>query len=394
MRLLMLAPGPPSAAGKGYQVRLYNQILVLAERHEITLLTFVGKQGLDPKIVTACKKVVGVPWSARMGAQAALMHAATLPLTVGLYRTGRMIAALTEELRAGAYDLAHLQLVRMAPYLNETRGLPTVLDLLDAYELNMRERARAATVGIRQLFELEARRLGAFEHKAIGEANLSLLISRRDLAFLGNPPSARVQPNGVEPRPLHGEPPAREATSAILTGTMSYFPNADAAVWYATEIMPLVRSAVPSATFRIVGREPIAAVARLASLPGVSVKGAVPVIAEDLARAMVSVCPVRLGSGLQTKVLEAMAVGTPVVATSKALEGIPEDLHRYVHLADSPATFAGEVARILNEPGPALELAGAGLEAIERGHTWRHSVRHLEILYEELVASRPAPPRQ
>jgi len=111
----------------------------------------------------------------------------------------------------------------------------------------------------------------------------------------------------------------------------------------------------------------------------------VPVVAAELARASVAVAPVRLGSGMLTKVLEAMAVGTPVVATSKALEGIPEDLHRFLHRADSPETFATEVVNILKDPAPALKTAADGLGAIRREHTWSRSVSELESLYDEAV---------
>lgn len=277
----------------------------------------------------------------------------------------------------------------MAPYLGAASHVPVVLDLLDASELNMRERARAASPGTRQLFQLEARPLGAYERKAIATASLSLLISRRDLEYLGDPPFARVLPNGIDPEPVRPSPPARSDTSVVLTGTMSYFPNTDAAIWFATEILPLVRAGAPSAEFRVVGRDPIASVRRLGTLPAVTVTGAVPVVAVELARAAVSVCPTRFGSGLQTKILEAMAVGTPVVATSKALEGIPEDLHAYLHRADSAAAFSGEVVRILKDPEPARELAKKGLEAIRRRHTWRHVVDELERLYEEAVAAAP-----
>jgi glycosyltransferase involved in cell wall biosynthesis len=172
----------------------------------------------------------------------------------------------------------------------------------------------------------------------------------------------------------------------IFTGTMSYFPNSDAAVWFATEIWPLVRAAIPSATLRVVGRGPTQAVRQLDRLPGISVTGAVPKIASELARANVAVAPVRLGSGMLTKVLEAMAVSTPVVGTGKAFEGLPGDLHPFLHRADSPAEFADEVVRILKDPGPALKLAANGLEAIRRDHTWSRSVSQLETLYDEAIA--------
>jgi glycosyltransferase involved in cell wall biosynthesis len=387
MRVLMATPGPPSAGGKGFQVRLYNQILGLAARHSITLLSFSATRELEPAVVEACEKVVAVPWSAAAGAWTALANSPRLPLSVGLYHHPSMVAAIRSEIAGGRHDLVQLVMVRMAPYLRETAGKPVVLDLLDAAELNMRERARAAAPGIRQLLEVEARRLGAYERAAIQTANLSLLISQRDLSYLGNPSKARVLPNGIDPVTVAGDPPVRAPATMVFSGTMSYFPNADAATWFASEILPLVRAAVPSAVFRVAGREPAPAVKRLASQPGITVTGAVPDVAVELARASVSVCPMRFGSGMQTKILEAMAAGTPVVATTKGMEGIPEDLHRYLHHADSPATFAAEVSRILKQPGPALELAREGLAAIRREHTWRHSVGRLEVLYEEAIAA-------
>jgi len=383
----MAAPGPPSSSGKGYQVRLYNQILGLADRHTITLLTFkAADETINPDLVTACKRVVAVPWSARSAASAALLHASRLPLSVGLFRNRRMAAAVASEIQSGC-DLVQLQVIRMAPYLRESAGVPVILDLLDAAELNMRERARAAAPGMRQLWEIEARRLGAYERKAIALANLALLISRRDFEYLGSAPTARVLPNGIQPLAPVGDRPPRQPTTVVFTGTMSYFPNADAATWFAGEILPMIRRFIPAVQFRIVGREPNAAVRGLASQPAITVTGAVPDVSTEISRAAVSVCPMRFGSGMQTKILEAMAMETPVVATSKALEGIPEDLHQFLHRADSPDLFADAVQRILKEPDPALELARDGLEAIRREHTWKHMVDDLERHYEETVTA-------
>jgi glycosyltransferase involved in cell wall biosynthesis len=388
----MAATGPPAPGGKGYQVRLYNQILRLADRHPITLLTFAQPAGIDPDIVAACRKVVTIPRSSREMVAAALVRAPQLPLSVGLYVDRQMASSLGAEVKSGDHDLVQLQLVRMAPYLREAAALPVVMDLMDAAELNMRERARAMAPGVRQLLEVEARRLGAYERQAIALADLSLLISRRDLAFLGDPPRARLQPNGIEPQPLEGEPPARAAGTVIFTGTMSYFPNSDAAAWFASEIWPLVRAAIPAAVLRIVGRAPTPAVKQLARLPGVTVTGAVPNVAPELAGATVAVAPVRLGSGMLTKVLEAMAVGTPVVATSKAFEGLPDDLHRFLHRADSPELFANEVVRILQDPTFALKTAADGLGAIRRDHTWERSVSDLEDLYSTVMVARRTSP--
>ena len=388
MRLLMVSPALPTASGKGYQVRLYHQILGLAaKQHEVTLVAFAGGDQPAHELSAACRRITAVPWSLPAAAARAAVEAARLPLSVALYASGRMREAISEELRTTRPDIAHLVLVRMAPYLGGMAGPGTVLDLLDAAELNMRERARAAAPGARQLLQIEAGRLGAYEKRAVAASDLALVISRRDFEFLGSPPNARVLPNGVEPQAVM-EGAKRDGSTIIFSGTMSYFPNADAAAWFARDVLPLVRRSVPGARFHIVGRDPGTRLKRLAELPGISLTGSVPEMSTEIAGAAVSVCPMRYGSGMQTKILEAMAVATPVVATSKALEGIPEDLHRYIHRADSPAGLAAELTRVLGEPEDARRLARQGLDAIARDHTWSGHVAELERLYEETLIPR------
>ena len=386
MRLLMVAPDLPSPAGKGYQVRLFHQVLGLAaKQHEITLVAFGDAGRVTSELKDACSRVITVPWSLPAAAARSLVSAPRLPLSVGLYHDARMAATVREA--AIDRDLIHIAMVRMAPYKRERGGRPVVLDLLDASELSMRERARASAPGIRQGLLLEARRLGAYEAKAIAASTLALLISRRDLDFLGDPANARVLPNGVDVP--NGTPPQRSPGSIVFSGTMSYFPNVDAALWFAREVLPLVQRSVPDATLRIVGREPSSRVRALGSMRGVTVTGGVPDIAREIASATVSVCPVRYGSGMQTKILEAMASGTPVVATGKALEGIPSDLYPYLQRADAADEFASTVACVLRDPQPPLRSAEAGQALIARDHSWQRHVDELEEIYQAtLISSR------
>jgi glycosyltransferase involved in cell wall biosynthesis len=110
-------------------------------------------------------------------------------------------------------------------------------------------------------------------------------------------------------------------------------------------------------------------------------------MATEISRATLSVCPMRFGSGMQTKILEAMATQTPVVATSKALEGIPSDLHEFIGRADAPEAFADSVVRTLKEPDRVQKAAGEALQVIRRNHTWRHHVAELEKYYFDAVGT-------
>jgi glycosyltransferase involved in cell wall biosynthesis len=382
----MVSPGPPSAGGKGYQVRLYHQILGLAERHRIDLVSFSPDGRVDSDVQAACEFTSCVRWTAAMAARSALANGVRLPFSVALFRSRAMSGALAGALERGP-DLVQLQLVRMAPYLEELAGTPSVIDLLDASALGMRERARASRTPARQLFDVEADRLSRYEKGVIAGAGRALLISRRDFEYAGSPPNARILSNGIDPVEPSPASAQREPKKVIFSGTMSFFPNADAAIWFGREIMPLVREATPDASFKVVGREPTRDVQALGSLPGVTVTGPVERIADELTSAAVSVCPMRYGSGMQTKILEAMAAGTPVVATGKGMEGIPEDLHRFLHRADSTKAFAAETARILEDPRPALQLATQAVEVIRREHTWARHVLELETIYDEAIAA-------
>jgi glycosyltransferase involved in cell wall biosynthesis len=386
LRILIAAAGPPNPAGKGYQVRLFNQVLRLAERHHVSLVTFASRDELiEPAVVRACTSVQVIRRSTLLAGAGAIAHALRLPLSVALHQDARMRACIGRAARADDLDIVVLQLVRMATYISEAGELPVVLDLLDAARVSMMERAALAPTGIRPLLELEARRLGRFERSAVEQAELSLLISERDRAYVGAGSKTRVNANGIDPLRSAPNDETREPSTVVFSGTMSYPPNADAALWFATSILPLVRGQMPEVRFRIVGRDPSWALRRAAAANDVVVTGAVDSISDELAHASLAVCPLRRGSGLQTKVLEAMAAGTPVIATSKAVEGLPGALAAHVIHADSAEDFAHAVLYALTNPTIALENAARALTEIAASHTWQHSVDQLESYYAEAI---------
>jgi glycosyltransferase involved in cell wall biosynthesis len=387
LRILFAAANVPNPTGKGYQVRLFNQIVHLERRHRVSLVTFARRDEIiEPALARACRTLRVIRRSTQAAGLGAIANALRLPLSVALYQDAQMGAHIRETVRATEADLVVLQLVRMATYIDAAGALPVVLDLMDAAGLGMRERAQLAPAGVRPLMEIEARRLSRFERRAIEKATLSLLISERDRAYVGVESKTRINPNGVDPVVSAPTDAARRPTTVVFSGTMSYPPNADAALWFVTSILPLVRQGAPDVKFRIVGRNPSRALTRVAAASDVVVTGAVRNVSEELSSAALAVCPVRHGSGIQTKVLEAMAAGTPVVGTSKAVEGLPRELARHVLVADAEGDFARAVVSTLRQPSAGRDRAVRALRAIEASHTWRHSVSELESFYAEALA--------
>jgi glycosyltransferase involved in cell wall biosynthesis len=162
---------------------------------------------------------------------------------------------------------------------------------------------------------------------------------------------------------------------------MGYFPNANAALWFATEVFPLIRQQIPHARFLIVGAEPTAAVSALAKLPNIVVTGYVPQVENYLQQATVAVAPMQSGSGIQNKVLEGLACGTPMVVTPYALGGIEVVHDEHLLVASSATDFAQQVIRLLHDTILAQKLAKNGRELVEAKYTWSQCITQLEQVY-------------
>jgi sugar transferase (PEP-CTERM/EpsH1 system associated) len=164
----------------------------------------------------------------------------------------------------------------------------------------------------------------------------------------------------------------------VFTGAMDYWANADAVRWFAMEIFPAIRARIPAAEFWIVGTRPLPVVRELARLPQVRVTGAVDDIRPYLAHSRLAVAPLRIARGVQNKVLEAMAMGRPVVGTPAAFEGLElEDRYRAL-TAEAPADFAARCVEILG--GAHTGFGSIGRDYVTAHHDWAVNIGRLHAL--------------
>jgi glycosyltransferase involved in cell wall biosynthesis len=182
-------------------------------------------------------------------------------------------------------------------------------------------------------------------------------------------------PNGVDTdffrRDSHAAPDA-DTPYVLFTGTLDFRPNIDAVSWFAHQVLPLIRAELPDLRFVVVGRSPTPAVRALDRLPGVAIVGEVSDVRPWFNRCAVYVVPMRIGGGVRLKVLEALAMELPVVATHMGAEGV-EGLHSGIQalLADKPAEFAAEVCRVLRDRALAQRLGTAGRALVVERYDWR-----------------------
>jgi glycosyltransferase involved in cell wall biosynthesis len=167
----------------------------------------------------------------------------------------------------------------------------------------------------------------------------------------------------------------------VFTGTMDFRPNVDAVFWFARQVLPRVQVEMPEVHFFIVGQRPHRRLDSLRSDPAVTLTGWVKDPRPYIAQAAVYVAPLRIGGGTRLKLLEAMAMGKPVVATSLGAEGYPVVDGRDLLLADTPEDFARTVVKLLRAPEWQVELGQAGRRFVEQQYDWRAIVPRLEAVY-------------
>jgi glycosyltransferase involved in cell wall biosynthesis len=240
----------------------------------------------------------------------------------------------------------------------------------------------------RALLEIEWRKMRRYESRACARAKLTVAVSDADRAALAaQAPGAglRAIPTGVD---LSYFTPNgyREAPAALVfTGSMDWYPNEDAILYFLEQILPLVRREMPGLTLSVVGRNPTPRLLAAAGAAGIRVTGTVSDIRPYVAEAAVYIVPLRIGGGTRLKIFEALAMGKAVVSTSVGAEGLPLVDGEHFLKADDPPAFAAAVAALLRDPERRKALGAAGRRLVEERYSWRHAAREFESRCREVL---------
>lgn len=407
MNILYLAHRIPYPPDKGDKIRSYHQVRHLGERHRVRLVCFAD----DPvdhahadvlrEFCASVDVVYRSPRAARIAGLRGLLDGRAI--SVAAFDSRALRRAASERLLGADVVLAFSSV--MAQYVPVENPRPRVLDFVDADSEKWRLYAGHSRWPLSWVYAREAARLGAFEERAARAWDHSLFVSEREARVLRErAPDVPVGVivNGIDldyfapPAAVGGNGAAPHAAEPriVFTGMMDYFPNVDGVRWFVSEVFPGVRAVVPNARFVIVGRNPARSVRALASTPGIEVTGAVPDVRPYLAAASVACAPLRVARGLQNKILEAMAMGLPVVATRAAYEGLDGAETAGIEVADDPADFAARLAGLLQDDARRRAAGRQARAYVESRHKWADHGAALEALLEGLVASRPKPGRR
>lgn len=401
MKILILTPQLPHPPRQGTALRNYYFIEALADRHAVSLLTFLEPgQPAHPDawgpLPALCQEIVAVPVPLRSSVQRLrdLLLTGRPDMALRL-RSDAFADQLIRWLQAESFDVVQLEGIELATYLPLLeRAAPRPLIVFDdhnaeyvlqqrAFETDLRLPARwhAAAYSF-----LQWRRLRRFEAATCCRADRVIAVSGADSAALQRlVPGLEVEvvPNCIDtaayqrPQPL----PQGSAFTILFTGKMDFRPNVDAALWFGRDIWPLIRDECPEVTWGIVGKTPHPRLNVLRDDPSITIVGEVPEIPPYLAAAQLYVIPLRMGGGTRFKLLEAMAAGTPVVSTTVGAEGVPVRPGHELLLADTPAEFAAAVVRLLRDPALRVRLGTAARDLVTERFDWRVVLHDLERIY-------------
>jgi len=396
MRILLLSPWFPYPLDTGFRIRVYHQLQALVQRHEVTLLT-LDPQGWAPSQIEAiaplCQQVAVV---ARDPFQRGRLRTLTRffflrpVVAVPFPEMTRLVHRLHTEL---FFDVAIAESVIMAPYALELSGVPRVLEEHNSHTRWMHDRYLAQTSPLQRLrCWVSWRKSALYESHLFPHFDLVTMVSEQDASVSrcllpgGRPPVA-VVPNGVDCeqfRPGLAEP---QPDTLIFGGALTYQANYEAMQFFLHQVYPRIRSQCPGASLRITGSTKGVDLDSLPLNGGVTLTGFVEDIRPVVASSWVAVVPILSGGGTRIKILEAMALGTPVVATSKGAEGLDVVDGEHILLADDPVEFADRTLQLLRDPALHQRLVTNARRLVEQHYDWAQIGRRFVDLIED-VASR------
>ena len=389
--LLFISHRLPWPLNKGEKIRAWNVINHLSRDFHVHLGCVIDNlEDRDhvPRLQKVCASVGAFPIDKRLQKLRALLSARPgRPLMPDFYFSRALKKWVDDTLAKVSIDVVYIFSVAMGPYAVPLDRPGKILDAQDIDSEKWAQYAATTRWPMRAIWAREARHLFRYECAAASACDWAFFVSEpeaRRFSELAPQLAARVVAveNGVDLdrfSPMLGfDSPFGKAPCLVFTGNMDYWPNADAVTWFARDVMPAMRARISGIEFWAVGANPGPEVRALARLPGVRVTGRVEDVRPYVAHASVVVCPLRIARGIQNKVLEGMAMGRPVIASSPAFEGVRAQAGRDLLVADQCDGFVDAVVEILEGRHPQLQRMARA--AMEDGYAWSTLLGRMDAL--------------
>jgi len=400
MKILFLAHLFPLPLDSGGKIKSYHTLKALAAEHQVHLLTFTRHDNeLDylPDLVQICHGIDTVPLTRSRVASVTGFAGSVLQSSsfiIGRDYRMHMLERLQSVVNRFSPDVIHIDHLQMMPYVDLEGPYLTVLDQHNVESAIIRRIAQSSSsIPTRFAARIEWPKLEAFEIIACRSCDMVITVSEEDKsAILSLDPTIRnihAVPIGVDIDyflPIDTLPGSHN----ILTiGTMYWPPNVDSVIYFYKEIFPLIREKAPDCTLTIAGQRPASPIKALSADPAVSVTGYLDDIRDICRQCGVFIVPLRSGSGVRVKILNAMAMALPIVTTSVGAEGLEVESGRHLLIADTPQDFANAVTDVLTDSKLADSLGRRARQLACEKYSWSIIEKQLLGIYSEHLGRRP-----
>ena len=411
MRILFVTPYVPSRI----RARPFNLIKCLSREHAISLVSLLVddyEHALVKEIEPYCVSVDLVPlsrWQAYTNCLCALPT--STPLRVAYYRSRAFVHRVKEVIQRQGIDLVHGELIKVVPILKAVlaeTSIPILYDSVDCSSWFLEQNMHATPDLLKKIFtNSEFRKMRRYERRELVDFDQLIISSPTDRHYLSNligeAHKIQVISNSVDTEYFIPQPCSREANTLVFCAKMDYSPNSEGIIYFCKYILPLIWEQLPDVRLKIVGNNAPSTVLALGLDKRITLTGYVQDVRPYLATASIAIAPLLVAAGTQFKILQALAMETPIVTMPRCSHALGTQDSVHLLVAEEPQAYANAVLKLLAMPRFAQQLASAGRQFVIEHYSWSSTAHTLNELYQslvmkkhtdDLVSNQPSPYRE
>ena len=383
-------PYPPTSGGK---IRSFNMIRHLsAAGHQVSVCSLVRSpeeaelgQGIAPYCADFSMGVV-VEWLQVL--RMVVRLPVPTPSSMGYFYSPAMADQVDELLVSRRWDLIFVHSSSVAQYVEHVNDVPKILDFADMDSQKWLEYANYKSFPLSLGYRYEGAKMLAAEKRLATRFDLCTVTTRAEwntLQSYGTGADADWFPNGADAEYFCPSNVPYDPDTISFIGRMDYYPNQECMTRFCAEIWPLLKSIRPALKLLIVGAAPSPAMRQLGNIQGVTVTGTVPDVRPYLRQSALMVAPLNIARGVQNKILEAMAMGVPVVTSRLAAAGVDAESGAHFLVADAPQDCVQAILSVISNPAERQRLALAGRQRLLSHHAWPRAMARLDGLIDRSI---------
>ncbi len=406
MKILFACKEFPHSKIIGGPIIIYNRLKYFSRNHTVSLAAFFKEEEKKfiPSVEPFCHDLRLVPLPPKRSSLKVSWDFFTSSVPHYFLRTHGspgMAETIADMVRKDRYDFVIAEYSVMGQFLYKNPLLPPVrrvMSVHECYYLARHKAYRHNRIGFEKLKEaINLKGLKKYEFDMYRNADKVLVLTpqgKKELLEICPELDIAVVPHGVDVENFSFSVPEEKEKAIVFVGNYLHYPNADAVLNFHSEIWPLLKSRLPEVKFFVVGQGPPPEVQNLSKDKTITVTGRVDDVRPFLKKGRVFICPVRLGGGFRGKILEAMAIGRPVVSTSLGAEGIPAHQRENIILADNPEDFAQGVEDLMTDDKLFERIRTNARKLVEEKYSWEKGVKVMEGVLEKMMKNTPSPQNQ